>query len=228
MNPRLLRPKASGFSPARLSGLELWLDASQTSTVTLNGGTVSEWRDVRSSSSQKLVQVAAEQQPTWVASSRNGLPGINFPAQRNLTGPVTPAFSFSQPTTYFVVFQAPTGSGTWALFDGLTTRQHVFGNSATSLVMFAGSSAASATIVQSTFYSAVLVYNGAASSRRLNTTAATTVNPGANGINRLVIGSTGGVRGDVNEFGMFSRALTDSEALLLMTYLGKKWAITIS
>ena len=228
MNPRLLRPKASGFSPARLSGLELWLDASQTSTVTLNGGTVSEWRDVRSSSSQKLTQPTGEQQPTWVASSRNGLPGINFPAQKNLNHPVGTPFSFSQPTTYFLVFQAPTSSGSWALFDGLTTRQHVFGNSVTSLVMFAGSSAASATIVQSTFYSAVLVYNGAASSRRLNTTAATTVNAGANGINRLQLGSSGGVRGDVNEFGMFSRALTDSEALLLMTYLGKKWAITIS
>jgi hypothetical protein len=228
MNPRLLRPIASGFSPARLAGLELWLDASQASTITLNGSNVSEWRDVRANAAYKLTNAAAEQQPARVTSSKNGLSGINFPGGRSLNTPVSPAFSFSQPTTYFIIFQAPTGSGTWGLFDGLATRQHVFGNGPTAFTMFAGSSATAATIVESAFYAAILIYNGSASSRRLNSKTATTVNPGANAINRLVIGSAGGVRGDVNEFGMFSRAVSDSEASALLTYLGKKWAITIT
>lgn len=228
MSPRLLRPLASGFSPARLSGLELWVDASQGSTITLNGSNVSEWRDVRAGAAYKLTNAAAGQQPARVTSSKNGLSGINFAAGRTLSIPVAQTFSFSQPTTYFIVFQAPTGIGSWGLFDGLTTRQHVFGNGPTQLTMFAGSSATAGTIIQSAFYAAILIYNGSASSRRLNSKTATTVNPGANAISRLVIGSAGGVRGDVNEFGMFSRAVSDSEASALLTYLGKKWAITIT
>ncbi|MBM4022158.1 MAG: hypothetical protein FJ284_07945 [Planctomycetes bacterium] len=229
MSPRLLRPKASGvFFPSQLANLEMWLDASKTSSVTLNGSTVSEWRDVRSTSSYLVSNSAAGQQPAWVASSRNGLSGINFGVGQNLFTPVSPAFNFSQPTTYFIVFQAPTSSGAWALFDGITTRQHVFGNNETQLTMFAGSSATAATIVGSTFYAVVLIYNGTSSSRRLNTRTAITVNPGTNAINQLRIGSSSGVRGDVNEFGVLSRAVTDAEATSLLTYLGKKWAITIT
>jgi hypothetical protein len=36
MNPRLLRPKASGFTPRNISGLALWLDASDSSTLFQN------------------------------------------------------------------------------------------------------------------------------------------------------------------------------------------------
>lgn len=233
MSPRLLRPAASGFSPARLANLEIWLDASKASSVTLDTTlsttTVSRWSDVRATSSQFLNQPTKSQQPTWVASSKNGLPGINFPASTLLGESLSsPAFAFNQPTTYFMVFQSPTSSGQWGLFDGFTTRQHVFGNSQTQLTMFAGSSATAATIVGSTFYAAIFVYNGSASSRRLNSTTAVTVNPGTNAISRLVIGSSQGTRGDMNEFGMFSRAVTDAEANALLRYLGKKWAITIA
>lgn len=229
MSPRLLRPIASGFSPAKLSGLELWLDASKTSTITLNGGNVSEWRDVRPGATYLLSNGSAGQQPPFVASSKNGLPGINFGVSRTLNTPTTPvAFNFSQPTTYFMVFQSPTTSGQWGLFDGLVTRQHVFGNSETSLQMFAGSSAAAATIVASTFYAAVFIYSGASSSHRLSRKTATTVNAGSNAINRLQIGTSQGLRGDINEFGVLSRAVSDVEATSLLTYLGKKWAITIT
>lgn len=228
MNPRLLRPLATGFSPAKLAGLELWLDASKASTITLNGSTVSEWRDVRPGATYLTSNTAAGQQPLYVASSKNALPGINFGAGQSLSTPTTPvAFTFSQPTTFFLVFQAPTTSGVYGLFDGLTTRQHVFGNNETQFIMFAGSSATAATIVSGTFYAAVLIYNGASSSHRLSTKTATTVNPGANAINRLQIGSAQGLRGDINEFGVLSRAVSDSEAISLLTYLGKKWAITI-
>lgn len=228
MNPRLLVPRTTGFSPAKLAGLELWLDASKASTVTLNGSNVSEWRDARPTGAFLVNQGTADQQPAWVSSSRNGLPGINFGAAKTLATATSPAFNFSQPTTYFTVFQAPTSSGSWALFDGLTTRQHLFGNNPQGAVMFAGSFPAAATLVGSTFYAAILIFNGASSSHRFNTKTATTVNPGANAINRLVIGSANGVRGDVNEFGMFSRAISAAEAETLLAYLGKKWAITIS
>lgn len=37
MNPRLLVPRATGFNPKSISGLNLWIDFSDTSTVTLDG-----------------------------------------------------------------------------------------------------------------------------------------------------------------------------------------------
>lgn len=225
MNQRLLRPTASGFSPSSLANLEAWLDASQSSTVTLNGSTVSEWRDRRSASSVKVSQPVAGQQPTWVASSKNGLSGINFPAGRTVT---SASFAFNQPTTFFTVFQAPTSAGTWAFFDGSVTRQHVYGNSQTEIRMFAGVNLGPVTIVGSAWYAAVLIYNGASSLLRLNTKTATTGNPGTNAMSGLVIGTATGLRGDLNEFGMLSRAVTDAEAGKLLDYMAKKWAITLT
>jgi len=231
MNNRLLRPLASGFNPGNLSGLELWLDATQASTITLNTGnspaTVSEWRDRRPTSSARLGRAASGQQPEYVATSLNGLPGINFAAGKTL-GSENYSNNFAQPTTYFVVFRTPASNAPWSVFDGQTTRQHIFGNTNTQVVMFAGSSAAAITVAADTVYAGVFVYNGASSTARLNTKTALTRNPGANNINGLFIGSASGLRNDINEFGLLSRAVTDSEDDRLMDYLAKKWGITLT
>jgi len=72
MNPRLLRPLASGaFSPNQISGLAVWLDAADDSTVTLNGSTVSEWRD-KSGNQRHFAQSTAASQPEYVSGGQNG------------------------------------------------------------------------------------------------------------------------------------------------------------
>ena len=43
MNPRLLRPLASGFNPASINGIVHWWDANDASTLTLNSGAVETW-----------------------------------------------------------------------------------------------------------------------------------------------------------------------------------------
>ena len=224
MNPRLLRPLSTGFSPKQISGLELWLDGSDSSTITLNSTTVSEWRD-KSGKSNTFSQPIAVNQPTFTASARNGKSGINFANATNLDGPS--GFSFAQPTTWFLAFQAPTSSGTWSIFDGNTARQHVFGNAATEMRMFAGSAPVIATITQSTWYLALLIYNGASSTHRISTLTATTASPGSNAITAPRIGANNGLRGDLGEIGMFSKALSANEATSVMRYLSKKWAVTI-
>ena len=224
MNPRLLRPLSTGFDPRRISGLELWLDGSDSSTITLNSTTVSEWRD-KSGKSNTFTQGTALNQPTFVASSKNGRSAINFPNVAQMNGPS--GFSFAQPTTWFMAFQAPTTTGTWSLFDGNTSRQHIFGNGSTELRMFAGSSPVIATITQSTWYLALLIYNGASSTHRISTLTATTTSAGANAITWPRIGANNGLRGDLGEIGVFSKALSDTEATAVMRYLSKKWAVTI-
>jgi hypothetical protein len=64
MSPRLLRPRESGgFNPKMISGLKVWLDASDGSTLTMNGSTVSEWRD-KSGNGYHFTQSTASKQPT--------------------------------------------------------------------------------------------------------------------------------------------------------------------
>jgi hypothetical protein len=47
MNPRLLRPTASGFDPRSIAGLALWLDAANTtSSVELVNGRVASWKNI--------------------------------------------------------------------------------------------------------------------------------------------------------------------------------------
>jgi hypothetical protein len=64
MNPRLLRPLANGFSPKQIAGLALWLDAADSTTITLNSGNVSQWSD-KSGLGRNFVQSTAIKQPAY-------------------------------------------------------------------------------------------------------------------------------------------------------------------
>lgn len=76
MNPRLLRPLQTGFSPQKIAGLQLWLDASDSSTMTLNGTTVSEWRS--KAGSIAVSQATAAAQPTLTTNYVNGRSALTF------------------------------------------------------------------------------------------------------------------------------------------------------
>lgn len=66
------------WTPAALgSALALWLDADDAATVTLNGSTVSQWRD-KSGNSRHVSQASASLQPTYIASSLNGRAGLDW------------------------------------------------------------------------------------------------------------------------------------------------------
>jgi hypothetical protein len=56
---------------------ELWLDASDITTITLNLGNVSEWRD-KSGNNRNAIQTNSTNRPLFVNSSLNGLSGIIF------------------------------------------------------------------------------------------------------------------------------------------------------
>ena len=72
MNPRLLRPTQSGFSPRRIANLAGWWDAGDESTVTLNSGNVSEWRNKSGISGYDFAQSTANLQPSYGTNTING------------------------------------------------------------------------------------------------------------------------------------------------------------
>ena len=55
----------------------LWLDAEDTSTITLNGATVSQWAD-KSGNGRNAAQATAASQPTYTAGGLNGKPVLTF------------------------------------------------------------------------------------------------------------------------------------------------------
>jgi len=78
MSPRLLRPRAaSGFDPRAISNLALWLDASVDSSLTFNGNTVSEWRDL-SGNGRHFSQSTAANQPNATTRTQNGRRVLDF------------------------------------------------------------------------------------------------------------------------------------------------------
>lgn len=67
--------KKTAWTPAQLSGLALWLDADDASTITLNGSTVSQWND-KSGNGRNASQATAANQPTYLATGFNGKPTL--------------------------------------------------------------------------------------------------------------------------------------------------------
>jgi len=104
MNPRLLRPTGR-FTPRSISGLELWLDGTNSSSITLNGSTVSEWRDL-SGFGRHCAQPTAANQPTRVAN------GIGLTGARSLYG--NAGWTADQFTCFVAANIDAGGSGTFA------------------------------------------------------------------------------------------------------------------
>ena len=107
----------SAWTPANLTGLALWLDADDASTITLNGSTVSQWDD-KSGNNYHVSQANAANQPRYVAAGMNGKPALNNENGRYLQRGTTPMFSNVAGATIVAVYQ-PTLPLTGAVGNGM-------------------------------------------------------------------------------------------------------------
>lgn len=72
----LLSNQTRTFAPTSLSGLALWLDSSDASSVTLDGSNnVSQWAD-KSGNARHAAQADTNLRPTYLANGINGLPAL--------------------------------------------------------------------------------------------------------------------------------------------------------
>jgi len=97
-SPRLLRPRASGFNPKSISGLKLWLDVANTSSLTFNGSTVSQVNDL-SGNGFHATQGTANNQPTYQATGFNSKPTLLMDTNDYLSSAATMGDLFLTPTT---------------------------------------------------------------------------------------------------------------------------------
>lgn len=65
------------WTPADLPNLALWLDAADASTITLNGSTVSQWKD-KSGNGRHVAQATAANQPTYASTGLLNKPTLRF------------------------------------------------------------------------------------------------------------------------------------------------------
>lgn len=105
MNNRLLRPRASGFNPRSISGLSMWLDATQG--VTLTSSLVSTWAD-SSGNGRDVTQTTAARRPTYT-KTLNGRSVLSFDAGitqfLSRAGIANADYGSADGITFFLVFR---------------------------------------------------------------------------------------------------------------------------
>jgi hypothetical protein len=237
MSPKLLRPRATGFTPKSISGLAAWYDASVTSSITIQTG-VQQWSDL-SGNGRHLTQNTTNNQPQHGAVTLNGRPVVTFDGANDFLR--TAAFTITQPYQTFLVFRFQSAySISRRVLEhrtlGGTRSGEIYNISSSSLTLYSGG-VIGLTGLPAGAREAFNIYdvelNGANSRMRFRQTAVSG-NPGANGGNGFTIGANGNTTptewGDVSiaEIVHYSKALTDTQADQVRNYLGRKWNLAVS
>ena len=112
-----LRKAAFGFAPTSITGCVLWMDAADSSTVTLSSSAITQWND-KSASANHFVQATTANSPT-VGTSANGLPTIYFATtNQQLVSSQNSATSGNASRTVIQVFWCPTLSSAYYSVTG--------------------------------------------------------------------------------------------------------------
>ena len=134
------------FAPSELSNLSLWLDASDTSTITHTSNAVAQWAD-KSGNNYHATQETAANKPILNSTGLNGKPAITFDGTNDyfdidldfLADVSHSAFVVLKTTGYSNIYGAATsGSGSNSLHVGFsnssTFRMNYWGNDWTTTV----------------------------------------------------------------------------------------------
>lgn len=228
MNSRLLRPTASGFNPKSIAGLAGWWDANDASTITLNGGNVSQWND-KSGAGRNVSQGTALNQPEYLASSLNGKAGINWGTTPGTAKRLSRDSVTMTARDHFVVADFD-GGATFANFEGLVTSGGSFP---------LGGEAAGSTVWRAIDqFDRIQVNNNASS----NVALPTILNPFIVRATRLAGQSTAtalhfgqfinfgnrGWAGKIYEIIIYDSSLSAAQAMTVKRYLSGKWGIALA
>jgi hypothetical protein len=242
MNPRLLRPRASGLTdPRQLASLAVWLDGSYSTTITLNGSTVSEWRD-KSGNARHAAQATAAAQPTYTAADLNGLATLRTTASQHM---VIPAWTYLNTNTTVFVFRSsgvnqavcqrgavnngPRNAVQNPASAGLRLRTTIHGTSASQVDAEGPAYTANAWTIGAGVVRtdrARVYQNGV-----FGADATYTLQLSGSFDMKLFAMNTSnfyGLNGGIAEFIAYDRALSDGEVTQVARYLSRKWNIAIS
>lgn len=254
MNPRLLRPLASGFNPRSIAGLLAWWDFSDAATLgptSAGPGTVSNNGPIKyvadkSGAGAAMLQTGADSAaPTYLAAAQNGLGVAGFDGGDRLVSTFTKTLT-SQ--TVFAVARLTSAAASNARLFTQSDAGNDFNtaglyiplqrDTANEAIASAADTSASRAIVAVTYdtwFLACSRHTGAQIQNRVNNgSAATYLHTLNKEWTRFSIGdslpSGFGVtwRDRVAEVLVFSRSINDVEMNAVARWLGKKWNITVA
>jgi hypothetical protein len=234
-------PSTPVFNPAQLPTLSLWMDPTDSTTLTLSGSSVTQWRD---KSATGAVFSTVNANPTYTASLINGLPGLDL---TNASGFISVATqNLAANLTLAMILVVKSGIGGWGSFfthgsrdlDIALERNSI--STGTTLQFQSGNDNAGANITFTT--DQVALYIGTmttATSRVLSRFGGgtTTTASGTNtstislGLQTIRIGrsDTGeNCNSFIGEIVYYQRALTTIERQELEGYLAWKWGLQTS
>lgn len=119
MSPRLLRPRASGFDPRSIANSVLWLNASDASSITLDGTAVTAWASRVGSAS--VTQSVTNNAPAYASSvaGLNNRPALLFDGTNDvLLNTATGLLATGSPAmTLIIAHRTGASLGTNCIFD---------------------------------------------------------------------------------------------------------------
>ena len=238
MNPRLLRPTASGFNPKSIAGLSLWLDAADASTITLSTG-VSVWAD-KSGNGRNASQATGGKQPAY-SSTINGKNVVTFQGTDDtMQIGANAAFNATSQTIIIVSRQnANANQALWYKADsnsavGVITRYrasnvfwHYQKNDGTAETLAVANTNSNVNV-----FATVLEPAAQAGYTNGSLVVSTTVTTAYDNNSGPWLGSRRDVgeylQADIAEVLFWNRALSASERSRVERYLGRKWGVTVA
>ncbi len=113
------------WTPAQLT-TALWLDAADASTITLNGSTVSQWRD-KSSNNRHADQTTAAIQPAYTTAGLNGLNTVSPNGSTTYLTFADKDFARNMNAiSYFAIIRRTSGSATDGNIIGWSAGSSIF------------------------------------------------------------------------------------------------------
>ena len=236
MNPRLLRPTPTGFDPRRIAGLQLWLDAADASSLTIDTG-VSEWRD-KSGRAKHFVQVTGNNQPSATTQTIGGRVALGFDGTNDSLS-CSEAIPNTRPMTFFLVQRIVTktsfGMSYTSGSGGSTFEIRQSASTGGLNVVASGGNSIDNNASDRLGINDVIVLSYPASGNMAGFRNGATVplgtapanNPGLSGTH-FIGQRTDGFFGNVaiGEIIAYNTLLSVAQRLAVQSYLGRKWGIT--
>ncbi len=230
--------------PRNISGLSLWLDATDRTTLETANGAVTKWKD-RSGSRHHAIQATPSLRPTLVTSGLAGLNTIRFDGtDDHLQIPYSLLLNPNTMSLFVVALNRSAGGSAQAvlasrssatsggyqlLLDSANTVKFGAGNLTTPItgpVVSTNTAAVLSSVLDGTSYR---LFNGHVIQGRITDSfQANSTTP-----LRLGAGASEGavssfLNGDIGEVLLYNRALTEIERQSVIAYLDAKWGIDYS
>ena len=219
----------TSFKPSTLSGLELWLDASDTSSVSHSSNVVHSWND-KSGKSLQAEQATAGNRPTLVANGQNSLSTIRFDGSNDYIS--VPSLNITQAYSIFSVAKTTAGSGRDYLFDGVATnagRSLIALRNAGKVQFWAGNWANSNIASPTGFFTIAAVFDSTSSQLSVNGTTVTGKNTGSYSLTKGIhigtnyLTNADFLEGDIAEFIIVDGVASTNDRQKIEGYLAHKW-----